>query len=87
MNWATGSCLACALSPAGHAHRELLRERKVGPGARWSKFKEAAASDERYRALPRESREALFRTYVAEAEVSGAYQGPVHARVLADCPG
>jgi hypothetical protein len=49
--------------------RELLRDKGVGPGARWSKSKELLAGDERYRALPREAREAVFRAFIAEAEV------------------
>lgn len=48
--------------------RELLREHRIGPGARWSKSKEALAADARYKALPRDGREKLFRAYVAEQE-------------------
>ena len=55
--------------------RDLLREKKVGPGARWSKLKEQLAGDARYKALPRESREHLFRAFVAEAEVRSACLG------------
>lgn len=51
------------------ARREMLRESKVGPGARWSKVKETVSGDARYRALPRDAREPLFRAFVAEAEV------------------
>jgi hypothetical protein len=51
-------------------HRELLRERKIGPTARWSKTKEALSSDTRYKAVPRDAREQLFRQYIAEQEVS-----------------
>ena len=47
----------------------------MGPGARWSRTKEAVAGDRRYRALPREAREALFRAYVAEAEARVAPLG------------
>jgi hypothetical protein len=49
--------------------RELLRQHKVGPDARWSKTKEVLAADERYKALPRDDRERLFRVYVGEQEV------------------
>ncbi|BDA46960.1 Transcription elongation regulator 1 [Coccomyxa sp. Obi] len=50
------------------AYRELLKQHKVGPDARWSKTKEALAADARYKELPRDDRERLFRAYVAEQE-------------------
>ena len=49
--------------------RELLKQHKVGPDARWSKTKEVLAADARYKELPRDDREALFRAYVTEQEV------------------
>ena len=51
-----------------HACRALLAERGAHTGMRWSKLKEALAKDKRYKALPRDLRETLFRTYVAEKE-------------------
>ncbi len=56
--------------------RELLRQHKVGPDARWSKTKEALAADDRYKALPRDDRERLFRAYVAEQEVCSFAHSP-----------
>jgi hypothetical protein len=53
--------------------RELLKEKKVAAGARWSKTKDSLADDNRYRALSRDQREILFRKYVAEQEVCTAW--------------
>lgn len=52
--------------------RDLLKEKKVAAGARWSKTKDSLASDRRYKALARDVREQIFRKYVAEQEVCNA---------------
>ena len=52
--------------------RELLKEKKVSAGARWSKTKDSLASSAHYKALSRDVREQLFRQYVAEQEVCTA---------------
>ena len=53
----------------------------MGAGSRWSKSKEALSKDERYQAVPREDREAIFRTFVADSQVTcPPQQGPLIAR-------
>lgn len=64
--------------------RELLLEKKTGAGSRWSKSKEALSGDARYKALPRDSREALFRQFVAEQEVD-AQSFPAKASLGSIC--
>ena len=59
------------------ACRELLKEKKVAAGARWSKTKESLAGDKRYKTLSRDQREHIFRQYVAEQEVCTAAFTPV----------
>ena len=64
--------------------RALLKEHGVGSTSRWSKTKEAIAKEPRYKAVPRDQREQLFRVYTAELQV-----GPAHARVAkvsVQCP-
>lgn len=72
--------------------RELLKQHKVGPDARWSKTKEVLAADARYKDLPRDDRERLFRAFVAEQEVrpSCLLLVSTHATwpaLLSGCPG
>eukprot|EP00884_Botryococcus_braunii_P003278 jgi/Botrbrau1/12951/Bobra.154_2s0011.1 len=50
--------------------KALLQERRMEAGARWSKVKPAISSDPRYKAVPRDEREHLFRTYLEEQEVA-----------------
>ena len=52
--------------------RDLLKDKKVAAGARWSRTKDSLASDRRYKALARDVREQIFRKYVAEQEVCNA---------------
>ena len=43
-------------------------------GSRWSKSKETLSKDERYQAVPREDRETIFRTFVADSQVRSFLQ-------------
>ena len=68
-----GCTLPIQLTAVIHwACRELLKEKKVAAGARWSKTKDSLAGDKRYKALARDQREHIFRQYVAEQEVCTA---------------
>ena len=50
--------------------RALLAEKGAHAAMRWSKLKESMAKDKRYRAMPREQREPIFKAFVAEKQVS-----------------
>ena len=64
----------CVLHSCVFVHvRDLLREKKVSAGARWSKSKDSLASSSRYKALSRDVREQLFRQFVSEQEVCTAW--------------
>ncbi|GAB4818752.1 hypothetical protein N2152v2_005798 [Parachlorella kessleri] len=51
-------------------YRALLKEHGVGSTSRWSKTKEALGKDPRYKAVPRDQREQLFRAYAAELQAA-----------------
>ena len=62
-------------------HRELLAERGVQAGARWSKYKEALAEESRFQDMPKDDREQAFRDYVAKLEAR-----PFNPTVMANMP-
>jgi hypothetical protein len=47
----------------------------VASSSRWSKTKDAVGKDKRYKAVPRDQREALFRAYTAELQVGCVLSG------------
>ncbi len=56
----------------------------MGSTSRWSKTKEALGKDPRYKAVPRDQREQLFRAYAAELQVGLAHRHV--AGTLLQCP-
>ena len=51
--------------PERHMRRSLLISAGISGSSRWSKTKDTLAKDPRYKAVPRDSREKLFRAFVA----------------------
>ena len=66
--------LKCCLSVRNNIHlspllRKLLSDSGINGSSRWSKSKDTLSKDKRYKAMPREHREKLFRDFIAQQKV------------------